>query len=170
MNMLSNVEQSSNESTIRTGTPSQTHLRMAKTIHVLSVGPVDCGSMVHDALLDGASFRLTIATDYRKLWGIPAQESIHVAVLHDAFSSFELEAACRLIRQRWPHAKILLVSRQESSLDDGLYDDRAPTAAPDLLMTTIEQLAGAWHDWPQVSFRVPSETQRHKHSFVPSCR
>ena len=170
MNRLCDVEICSNESAIRSGTSGQTHFQMAQTIHVLSVGPVDCGSIVHDALLDGASFRLTIATDYRKLWGIPAHESIHVAVLHDAFSSFELEAACRLIRQRWPHAKILLVSRQESSLDDGLYDDRAPTAAPNHLATTIERLAGAWHDWPQVSFRVPSETQRHKHSFVPSCR
>lgn len=157
MNRLCNVERSSNESAIRTGTLGRTHFRIAKTIHVLSVGPVDCGSMVHDALLDGASFRLTIATDYRKLWGIPAHELIHVAVLHDTLSSFEMEAACRLIRRRWPHAKILLVSGRESSLDDGLYDDRAPTAAPDLLVTTIERLAGGWHDWPQVSFRVPSE-------------
>jgi hypothetical protein len=123
---------------------------MAQTIHVLSVGPVDCGSMVHDALLDGASFRLTIATDYRKLWGIPAHESIHVAVLHDTLSSFELEAACRLIRQRWPHAKILLVARVESSLDDGLYDDRASTAAPTLLLTAIEELTGGWHDWTKL--------------------
>ena len=170
MNMLSNVERSSNESAIRSGTLGQTHFQMAQTIHVLSVGPVDCGSMVHDALLDKASFRLTIATDYRKLWGIPAQESFHVAVLHDAFSTFELEAACRLIRQRWPHAKILLVSRQESSLDDGLYDDRAPTAAPDLLGTTIERLAGGWLDWPQVSLRIPPGIQRNKHSFAPTRR
>jgi len=152
MNRLCNVELSSNESAIRTGILGRTQLRMAKTIHVLSVGPVDCGSKVHDALLDGASFRLTIATDYRTLWGIPAHESIHVAILHDTLSSFELEATCRLIRQRWPHAKILLVSMCESSLDDGLYDDRAPTAAPDLLVTTIERLAGGWHDWPLVSF------------------
>ena len=150
MNRLCNVELSSNESAIRSGTLGQTHFQMAQTIHVLSVGPVDCGSMVHDALLDGASFRLTIATDYRKLWGIPAHESIHVAVLHDTLSSFELEAACRLIRQRWPHAKILLVAREESSLDDGLYDDRASTAAPNLLLTAIEQLSGGWHDWTRL--------------------
>ena len=37
---------------------------MAAAINVLSVGPVDHGSMVHDALLDGSNFRLTIATDY----------------------------------------------------------------------------------------------------------
>jgi hypothetical protein len=113
---------------------------MANTIHVLSVGPVDCGSMVHDALLDRASFRLSIATNYQKLWGMPAQDSIHVAILHNTLTSFELEAACRLIRRRWPYAKILLVSRAESLLDDGLYDDRASTAAPEVLLTTIGRL------------------------------
>jgi hypothetical protein len=140
MNRLCDVAVGSNENAIRTGTLDRTDIRMAKTIHILSVGPVDCGSMVHDALLDGASFRLTIATDYRKLWGMPAQEPVDVAILHNKLSSFQLEAACRLIRQRWPHAKILLVSRRESSLDDGLYDDRASTAAPEVLLTTIERL------------------------------
>ena len=150
MNRLCDIAAGSNENAIGIEALDPIHVRMAKTIHVLSVGPVDCGSIVHDALLDGASFRLTIATDYRKLWGIPAHESIHVAVLHDTLSSFELEAACRLIRQRWPHAKILLVAREESSLDDGLYDDRASTAAPNLLLNAIEQLTGGWHDWTKV--------------------
>lgn len=140
MNRLCDVAVCSNENAIRTEALDLLHVRMASTIHVLSVGPVDCGSMVHDALLDRASFRLSIATDYRKLWSMPTQESIHVAILHNTFSSFELEAACRLIRQRWPHAKILLVSRAESSLDDGLYDDRASTAAPEVLLTTIARL------------------------------
>jgi hypothetical protein len=140
MNRLCDVDLGSNENAMRTGTRGRTHIRMAETIHVVSVGPVDCGSMVHDALLDRTSFHLSIATDCRKLWGMPAQESIHVAVLHDTLSSFELEAACRLVRQRWPYAKILLVSRTESSLDDGLYDDRATTAAPEVLLTTIERL------------------------------
>ena len=152
MNRLCNVAVSSNENAIRTELLDRTEVRMTKTIHVVSVGPMDCGSMVHDALLDRTSFRLSIATDYRKLWEISAHESIHVAVLHDTLSSFELEAACRLIRQRWPHAKILLVSRRESSLDDGLYDDRAPTAAREALLTTIERLRGVWDDWPQVRF------------------
>jgi hypothetical protein len=140
---------------------------MAKTIHIVSVGPVECGSMVHDALLDRISFRLSIATDYRKLWEVPAQEIIHVAVLHNTLSSFELEAACRLIRQRWPYAKILLVAKEESFLDDGLYDDRAPTAARDVLQNTIERLTGGWHDWPQVKFRIPDGTRKHKDASVP---
>jgi hypothetical protein len=121
---------------------------MTAAIHVLSVGSVDEGSVVHDTLLDGSNFRLTIATDYRKLWGMPTQESIHVAILHNTLSSFELEAACQLIRRRWPRARILVVSSGESILEDALYDDRvAPTAAPAVLLTTIERLTGGWHEW-----------------------
>jgi hypothetical protein len=119
---------------------------MAATIHVLSVGPVDRGSMVHDALLDGSNFRLTIAADYRELWGMPTQESIQVAILHSTLSTFELEAACRLIRRRWPYARILVVSRGESFLENALYDDRvAPTVALEVLLTTIEQLTCGLH-------------------------
>jgi hypothetical protein len=168
MNRLSNVDPGSNEGAIRTGTLDRPHIRVAKTIHVVSVGSMDCGSTVHDALLGRTSFRLSIATDYRKLWELPAQESVHVAVLHNTLSSFELEAACRLIRQRWSSAKILLVSRKESSLDDGLYDDRAPAADSDVLLTTIERLTGGWHDWPRVKFLVPAGTRRREDSSVPS--
>ena len=146
MNSLSEVALSANESAIET--LEHGHFRLPAAIHVLSVGPVDRGSMVHDALLDGASFRLTIATDYKRLWGMPTQESIQVAILHNTLSSFELEAACRLIRRRWPEARILLISRGESSLEDALYDDRvAPTVPPEHLLTTIERHTKRLHEW-----------------------
>ena len=168
MNRPCDFAQGANENAVRTGTLDRTHIRMSKSIRVVSVGPVDCGSMVHDALLGRTSYHLSIATDYRKLWEMSAQESIHVAVLHDTLSSFELEAVCRLIRQRWSSAKILLVARGESLLDDGLYDDRAPTAAPDVLLTTIDRLTGVWRVQPQTSFRVLVGTWKRKDSSVPS--
>jgi hypothetical protein len=146
MNSLSEVALGANENAI--GTLEHGHFRMPAAINVLSVGPVDRGSMVHDALLDGASFRLTIATDYKGLWGMPTQESIQVAVLHNTLSSFELEAACRLIRRRWPHTRILVVSREESFLEDALYDDRmTPTVASEHLLTTIERHTKRLHEW-----------------------
>jgi hypothetical protein len=146
MNRLCDVTTFAHDNAIRT--LDREHPGVAKTIHVLSVGSVDRGSVVHDTLLDEASFRLTIATDYQKLWGMPTQESIHVAILHNTLSSFDLEAAGRLIRRRWPHARILVVSSGESFLEDALYDDRVePTAAQEVLLTTIERLTGGWHEW-----------------------
>jgi hypothetical protein len=121
---------------------------MEKTIHVLSVGPVDYGSVVHDALLKGPKFRLSIATDYRELWVIPKQELIQVAILHNTLSAFELEDASRFIRQQWPNARILIIRRGVGSLDDALYDDRlAPNAAPELLLFAIERHTGKGHEW-----------------------
>jgi hypothetical protein len=81
MNSLCNVSKDIGENAIKT--LDREHTRVAKTIHVLFVGPVDCGSMVHDALLDRSNFRLTITTDYRELWGASTQESIQVATHRD---------------------------------------------------------------------------------------
>ncbi len=119
----------------------------AKNIHVLSVGPMDRGSLVHDALLEMPDFRLSIATDYRELWVIPKHESIHLVILHNTFSLFELEDASRFIRTRWPPAKILIVRRGEGFLDDELYDDRVtPPASLEVLLSAIERLTSERDD------------------------
>ncbi len=126
-----------------------THLTLrAKNIHVLSVGPVDHCFMVHDALLEVPNSRLSIAADYRELWLVPKQQAVHLVILHNTLSSFELEESCRLIRQQWPHAKILVVRRGEGFLDDGLYDERVrPTVTAEGLLTTIERLSGEQDEW-----------------------
>ena len=74
MNSISAVAYSTNEKAI--GPLPGKHIRRDKTIHVLSVGSVDHGSKVHDTLLNGPNFHLTIATDYRELWGI-SNQGIH---------------------------------------------------------------------------------------------
>jgi hypothetical protein len=118
---------------------------MEKTIHVLSVGSVDRGCMVHDTLLKGPKFRLSIATDYRALWAIPKQEPIQVVILHNTLSAIDLEDSCRFIRRRWPDAWILLIRTGEGSLDDALYDDRVlPAVAQEVLLSAIERHAGMW--------------------------
>jgi DNA-binding response OmpR family regulator len=124
----------------------QTKARMTKTIHVLSVGPVNRAYMLHDALLALPTPRLSIAADYRALWVISRQETIQVAVLHDALPSFELEAACRLIRRRWPCAGILILRSRVCLLDDALFDDVvASTVAMETLLAAIRRLVGARH-------------------------
>jgi hypothetical protein len=71
-----------------------------------------------------------------------------MVVLHDTFSSSELEDSCRFIRRRWPYAGILVVHRGEGFLDDALYDDRVvPNVAPEVLLSTIQRLTGSWQGW-----------------------
>jgi hypothetical protein len=145
MNKLCGVANFVNENAI--GTVSRRHMQMAVSIHVLSVGPVGRGSIVHDVLLQVPNFLLSIATDYRELWVIPKQEAIHLVIFHNTLSTFELEESCRLIRQQWPHARILVVCRREGFLDDELYDDRvAPNVSPEALHATIGRLTGEWAD------------------------
>jgi hypothetical protein len=121
--------------------------RRAETIHVLSVGPLDRSFIVHDAMLMMPDSRLSIATDYRELWEIPKQQAIHVVILHETLTLFELDEACRFIRQQWPCARVLAVRVGEVFLDDELYDDRvAPTVEADVLLTTIERLAIGRHE------------------------
>ena len=146
MNRLCDVSKVVEE--IAIGSTNHRALQMAKAIHVLSVGAVDCGSLVHDALLGGPRFRLSITTDYRELWVIPKQESIQVVILHDGLSSIELEDASRFIRRWWPHARILVVCNGEGFLDDALYDVRVVSnVGREVLLATIERLIGGWHEW-----------------------
>ena len=146
MNSLGKVTNDVDESA--NGSAGRTVLRMQMAIHVLSVGPVAHGNMVHDVLLELPNFRLSIARDYSGLWAIPKQELIHVAILHNTFSSSELEDLCRFIRRRWPHAGILMIHRGEGFLDDTLYDDRVvPNADPEVLLSAIQRLNGRWQGW-----------------------
>jgi len=129
-------------------TPAMTGLEMmpAGTIHVLSVGPVERGCLVHDAILRQVHTRLSITPDYRRLWMLPKQESFHVAVLHNTLSQSELEETSQLIRRQWPHARILVIRYGEGFLDDALYDERLTPAAPvDTLHAAINRLAGDLH-------------------------
>jgi hypothetical protein len=146
MNMVCNVTNGVNEEAM--GRLNRKRLPIPEAIHVLSVGPMDCGSMVHDALLDGPNWRLTIATHSQELWVIPEKESIQVAILDNTLSEFELEDASVFIRRRWPLAKILLIRSGGGSLDCALYDDCvAPIAAPEFLLSKIGCLAAGWYEW-----------------------
>jgi len=141
MNRLCNITTFANRNAVETA--DRKHFLTSVAIHVLSVGPVDLGSMVHDALLNGPNFHLSIATDYRELWSMPTNESVQVAILHNTLSAFETEAVCRLIRRRWIHTRILVVSIVASNLEDALYDDRVvPSVSPEVLFATIERLSG----------------------------
>ncbi|MFZ1085852.1 MAG: hypothetical protein WAN35_12885 [Terracidiphilus sp.] len=138
MNKLCNIATSTKENAI--GTLDREQTLVAKTIYLLSVGSVDRASIIHDALLYGPKYHLTVATNYRQLWELPLREFIQVAVLADTLSSFELEAACQLIRRRWPHTKILIIRGGAGYLDDALYDDCvASTVTEEVFLTVIER-------------------------------
>jgi hypothetical protein len=127
--------------------PNQRDIRTSKNIRVLSVGSIDRGSMVHDALLEGREFQLSIAMDIIGLRSILEHEEFQLAILHNTLATRELEDACRFIRRQWPHSKILVVRAGQDFLEDALYDERViPDVAREVLLATIEVLTATRHE------------------------
>jgi hypothetical protein len=112
-----------------------------KTIHVLTVGSMESGNVVRGALLGEPNVAISVVTNYRELWTIPNQEIIHLVILNKALSTPEVEASSRLVRQRWPRAKILVVRAGEGFLEDALYDDCiTPADSQEVVRGRIEHL------------------------------
>jgi hypothetical protein len=103
--------------------------------------------MVHDALLEGPGFHLSIATGFLDLWAVQKHGDFQLAILHQTLTSPDLEDACRFIRHHWPQTRILVIRGGEDFLEDALYDDRIiPNVAREVLLATIEQLTAAQHE------------------------
>lgn len=111
--------------------------------HVIFVGRSNYGRLF-DGQLSNANFRISSAADYRELWSMPPVQSPRLAVLYNTLHSFELEASCRLIRRRWPNARILILRARMDTVDKALYDVRLPAnVASQVLLAAIRRLAGA---------------------------
>jgi DNA-binding response OmpR family regulator len=103
--------------------------------------------MVHDALLEGSGFHLSIATGYLDLWAVHEHGNFQLAILHQTLTSPDLEDACRFIRRQWPHARILVVRAGQDFLEDALYDDQLfPDVDREVLLATIKVLTATWHE------------------------
>ena len=114
---------------------------MADSLNILSVGYVALRDPVCDVLFELRNCRLSFATNYPELWAVTGH--IDVAILHPTLPASELGEAARLIRSRWPHARILVIRGDEGCLEDALYDDRLlPGPGGELLLSAIEQLTG----------------------------
>lgn len=119
--------------------------RMPKpAARALFVGPEHRSDPIRDALRAQLGSRVFATHDWSELWLLSTQEPFCLAVLHHTLSDFDLEAATRIVRQRWPKARILLVRTKVEFLDDRLYDHRiAPSLFTGALHKTVQQLLSA---------------------------
>lgn len=93
-------------------------------IHILSVGRIEPGTIIRDTLLHAQGFRVSFVHDYRELWISSKQHDAHAVILHNSLCSFELAEAARLVRGRWPNARIVVIRSGQLPLDRALYDRR----------------------------------------------
>ena len=111
--------------------------------HLIVVGRSKYGTIFDSLLSDGAQLRLLSAADYRELWAIPHNVLARLTILYDTLHLFELEASCRLIRRRWPAARILVIRSKIEYLEKSLFDLRLPSNVPaSALLTSIREYSG----------------------------
>lgn len=115
---------------------------MDQILHVLSVGSMDDGNLVRDALQARRHCRLVVAGGYQELRTIPAERRCEVAILHTSVPSIELRDCCAWIRRTWPQTRILLLANSPGTLDDPRCDARIDRGlTPAELLNIVKSLA-----------------------------
>jgi hypothetical protein len=113
---------------------------------VLSVGRIDEDVLLREPLDQSPDFCFSHADDFRQLWSLSRGNTYDAVIFHNSLGCFELEEAARLVRRRWPSAKVLLIRSGEIMLEDPLYDQRLrPPVDPDTLIAILScqaRLAG----------------------------
>lgn len=113
-------------------------------IYVLSVGRLEHEAIQLESLADLSEVSVSHASDYRELWILSKGSQYQAVVFHNSLCSFELEEAARLVRSRWPAAKIVIIRSGEISLDDPLYDYRlTPPTDPNTLISVLAEITRA---------------------------
>jgi hypothetical protein len=117
--------------------------RSVLPLRVLFVGPEHLRDAIHNALAEGLRSRIFATRDCQELWLLPVEEPFRLAILHHALSALDLEGSSRVIRRRWPRARILVIRSGRNVLDDALYDEllAAPVAAGALLQIVRQMLS-----------------------------
>jgi len=94
-----------------------------ESVHIICIGQCRPHHFLSDEILDIPGFKVFAELDCRTLYStihrVPA-----IVLFHDSLHPIELEDACRLVRHKWPHARILIIRDGEGFLEDSLYDDR----------------------------------------------
>ena len=126
---------------------------------VLLVEPDPTMLMVEALLLIRGNYRVTTACSHWQIPGFRHIDSLAVAVLSDALGASALKRSAHAVRKQWPRARILIVGRAASVLDDNLYEEDTPHSAdPRMLLIAIQELAkdirgSMWAD-PEFSQKV----------------
>lgn len=121
---LSRLQPASNWLTKNHNRLSMVHeIGKVENVHIVCIGQCRPHHFLSDEILDIPGFEVSTELDYRKLYSaihhVPA-----LVLVHDSLHPIELEDACRLVRHKWPHTRILVIHDGEEFLEDSLYDDR----------------------------------------------
>ena len=115
---------------------------MISTLSVLSVGSNASSAKIRDSLLCRSKCRLYVASSEWDISVLVGRSEIDVAVVDNSFSHQRATVLSTYIRQRWPLAKVLLVTSAARRSTCTTCDERiSPTASGEALLAAIERLA-----------------------------
>ncbi len=127
---------------------------MNDTIHVLSIG---AGELIHRSyttFLEQHHCAVVVIRGYRDAYRDFHDQDCDIAVLQPTLAPRELVETARIIRQRWPKARILIIHEEARYIEDALYDHRVkPGINPEHLLNAIQGIV----DGQDVDFQPPLE-------------
>jgi hypothetical protein len=94
-------------------------------------------------LLTGSSYSVTTVSSQSDVLGLHRDEGFSLAVLNDTLGQPVLRAVAKCVRRTWPSARILILRRVESALEDHLYDEAIHSPFPsNALLNALVKLGG----------------------------
>lgn len=128
---------------------------MSDTTHVVSVGTEDLVHAAYSVFLERHRCAVAVVKNHCHLTRLPVGQACDIAVLQATLSLYELEETARVIRQRWPRARILILREEARGMEDALYDERARAGInPEILLGVIERI----HSGAEVNSTRPRGT------------
>jgi hypothetical protein len=108
---------------------------------ILLVEP-DVTRLAAEALiLTRSNYCVTPAFSQMEIFILRDTKAIALAILSDCLGSRLLAAVAKTVRMQWPRARILILGRPESVLEDHLYDEQIDRSLdPKQLLEDIERL------------------------------
>ena len=109
-------------------------------------------------LLTNSNYCVTPAFSLREIYILRETKAVALAILSDSLGRQLLGAIAETVRKQWPLARILILGRAESVLEDHLYDEQINHSHdPTQLLEDLERLyKGSWNqrtntlDWSTV--------------------
>ena len=118
-------------------------------------------------LLTRLNYCVTPAFSQGEIFALRETKAIALAILSDCLGPSVLAAVAQTVRKQWPLARILILGRPESILEDNLYDEEADHSSNP--MTLPEDLEMLYKDsWNQHSHTLNWDVKRSDHSMARS--
>jgi len=140
--MTNVAEQSSLSALITSPQPPPDGLAFASLWRRILLVEPDITLLTAEALLlTNSNYSVTPAFSQREVFALRETKAIALAILSDCLGARLLSAIASTVRKQWPRARILILGRAGSFLEDHLYDEQIDHPSdPKQLLDDIESL------------------------------